>query len=77
VRRTDPHQNEGDAAAAAIADFYGPSRAFLPGHIVIVRQPFTDRHVRATVQHCYGHVVLVITEQGESLEYDIDEVQKF
>jgi hypothetical protein len=49
----------------------------LPGHIVIVRQPFTDRHVRATVQHCYGHVVLVITEQGESLEYDIDEVQKF
>jgi hypothetical protein len=77
MSRTDPHRNEGDAAAAAIADFYGKVWKPKPGDIVIVPEPFTTLPVKATVQHAYGDVVLVVTERGESLEYDRDEVQNF
>ena len=73
---TDPHHREGDAAAVAVGDFYGIARRFQPGDIVTVCEPFTARQVRATVEHCHGHVVLVTTERGESLEYDVDEVQR-
>jgi hypothetical protein len=76
MSRTDPHQNEGDAAAAAIADFYGLGRQPKPGDIVIVPEPFTDWPVKATVQHANGDVVLVVTERGESLEYDRDEIER-
>jgi hypothetical protein len=76
MSRTDPHQNEGDAAAAAIADFYGPGRQPKPGDIVIVPEPFTNWPVKATVQHAHGDVVLVVTERGELLEYDRDEIER-
>jgi hypothetical protein len=77
MSRTDPHRNEGNAAAAAIADFYGPGRRPKPGDIVIVPEPFTTLPVKATVQHARGDVVLVVTERGESLEYGRDEVKNF
>ena len=76
MSRTDPHQNEGNAAAAAIADFYGKVWKPKPGDIVIVPEPFTTLPVKATVQHAHGDVVLVVTERGESLEYDRDEIER-
>ena len=76
MNTTDPHRNEGDAAAAAVGEFYGIARAFMPGDIVTVCEPFTAAMVRGIVQHCHGDVVLVVTERGESLEYDRDEITR-
>lgn len=73
---TDPHLREADAAIAGMAEIYGTSWKPKPGDTVIVAEPFTLHPVRATVTHAHGHVVLVVTEKGESLEYDIDEVQR-
>ena len=74
---TDPHHREADAAIAGMAEIYGTAWKPKPGDIVIVPEPFSLRPVKATVQHAHGHVVLVVTEKGEQLEYDIDEVERF
>lgn len=73
---TDPHHNEGDAAAAAVGDFYGIGGSLTPGRIVTVCEPFSHVMVRAIVQHCHGDVVLVVTERGETLEFDRDEINR-
>lgn len=74
---TDPHHREADAAIAGMVEIYGSNWKPKPGDIVIVREPFSLKPVKATVEHAHGHVVLVITEKGEQLEYDIDEVARF
>lgn len=74
---TDPHHREADAAIAGMAEIYGSSWKPKPGDIVIVPEPFSLKPVKAKVEHAHGHVVLVLTEKGEQLEYDIDEVERF
>jgi hypothetical protein len=68
----DPHHAEYLGAVAAMNDTY----QFQPGDIVQVEEPFTARQVKAIVQHAHGDVVLVVTERGESLEYDRDECNR-
>ena len=73
---TDPHLREAAAAEAAMAEFYGKVWKPKPGDIVIVPEPFSLKPVKATVEHAHGHVVLVLTEKGEQIEYDREEVER-
>jgi hypothetical protein len=70
---TDPHHRDAAAAIAGMSEIYGTAWKPKPGDIVIVPEPFSLRPVKATVQHAHGHVVLVVTEKGEQLEYDREE----
>ena len=72
----DPHAREAAAAEAAIADFYACTWRPQRGDIVTVEEPFTLNRIRATVQHAFGDVVLVLTEKGEQIEYDREEVER-
>ena len=66
----DAHEREAAAATAAIADFYGEVFRPIAGDIVRVLEPFTWIRVSARVTHSHGDVVLVVTDRGETVEYD-------
>jgi hypothetical protein len=72
----DPHEREAAAATAAIASFYSEAWRPQPGDVVRVPEPFTETPVMARVQHAHGDVVLVLTDTGETVQYDRDECQR-
>lgn len=66
MSRTDPHQNEGDAAAAAMSQTYGyrPS----PGDFVIGEPPYLGGRRAGIVRATNGTYCLVEMD-GEMLAY--------